>query len=131
MKRSDKRNIDELIKEALQEEDAEFYRKIEEPSMLELLADVYKGKQKWIAISGSIITIVFLFLMIYCAVEFYYARDIRDMLLWGAGGFASLMVQSMMKLWSWMQMDKNHLLREIKKLELQVAVLTDKVKEKE
>lgn len=128
MKKSNE-NIDDLIKTALSEEEAEFYEQIDEPSIFELLSDVYKGKQKWIAISGTIMTFVFLILLIYCAIEFYNAKEVRDMLLWGAGGFTCLIAQSMLKLWSWMQMDKNHLLREIKRLELQVAMLSEKVKD--
>lgn len=128
MKKSNE-NIDDLIRKTLSEEEADFYSKIEEPTIFELLGDVYKGKQKWIAISGTIMTLIFFFLLIYCAIEFYHAKDLRDMILWGAAGFACLIVQSMLKLWSWMQMDKNHLLREIKRLELQVTVLAGKNKD--
>jgi len=36
----------------------------------------------------------------------------------------------MMKLWHWMQMDKNSILREMKRMEFQIAVLSEKISDK-
>ena len=48
------------------------------------------------------------------------------MIKWGLGGIVFLIGVSMLKLFAWMQMDKNALLREIKRLEIQVSSLSQK-----
>ena len=66
-------------------------------------------------------------LSIYCLVQFLEAEEIREMLLWGAGMMVGLVMVGMLKMWHWMQMDKNALVREIKRLELQVGLLVKKM----
>ena len=59
----------------------------------------------------------------YAGWRFWAAPDLRQMLLWGAlAGFA-LFTLGMIKLWFFIEMQKNAITRELKRLELQVASL--------
>ena len=121
-----KENIDELLEKVLSEEDSEVLNKIEDQGIIDLLASNFHGKLKWVAYYSMFIMIIFAVGMFYSLVKFLNAIEIRDMILWGAGMFGSMLVVTMLKIWHWMQMDKNSLLREIKRLEYQVSLLTKK-----
>ena len=120
-------DIDRLIKEALSEEDSEILDRLQEQSLFEPLMSNFQGKMKWIAMYSFFMILVIFALSIYCLVEFLKAEEIREMLLWGAGMTVGIVMVGMLKMWHWMQMDKNALLREIKRLELQVGLLVKKM----
>ncbi len=63
-------------------------------------------------------------LAIVCAWKFYHTEDIKQLLGWSLGIAFSFAVIGMLKLWAWMEMEKNSTIREIKRLELQVARLS-------
>ena len=60
-------------------------------------------------------------LFIYCLIQFFNVESTNELIKWGAGGFLSLLSVTMLKLFIWMQMDKNDILLALKKLELQLA----------
>ena len=120
-------NIDELIKEALSKEEAEFYEKLDEQSLPEMMTGLFHGKLKWWTVMTMVLSLLFFIAAVYCAVQFFGAIKLRQMIIWAAGFFNFMMMVSMLKLWSWMQMDKNALLREIKRLELQMSILSNKM----
>ena len=70
---------------------------------------------------------VFVGLSVVCAVQFFNAEGIREMILWaGAFGFSLLAVMAN-KIWYWMELNKNAIKREIKRLELQIARLAGRL----
>ena len=74
----------------------------------------------------NVVNIVAFVLFIYCLVQFLDTENTNELIKWGAGGFTCLMVTSLLKLFAWMQMDKNAILREMKRLELQVSSIAGK-----
>jgi len=119
----DKQNIDDLIKQALSEEESEILERLDELSIFEQIMSTFQGKMKWVALYSAIIMIIIFALSVYCFVQFLQAEEIREMLLWGAGMGIGMMAVGLLKTWHWMQMDKNTLLREIKRLEILIAKL--------
>ncbi|HKK12448.1 MAG TPA: DUF6768 family protein [Flavobacteriaceae bacterium] len=122
-------DIDQLIKETLSQEEAKFYDELEEQNVFQMLFGLFRGKNKWIIILMNVMTLVFFILFIYCAVQFFKTDVTNELIIWGFGGFVCLSTVSLLKLFAWMQMDKNALLREIKRLELQVSSLSMKLSE--
>ncbi|MEM9648131.1 MAG: DUF6768 family protein [Bacteroidota bacterium] len=118
--------IDKLIKEALSQEEAKFYDELGEQNILEKLGGVFKGKTAWLAIIMNLVNLVIFGLLIYCVVQFLDTEATNALIKWGVGITACLASMSMIKLFVWMQMDKNDLLRELKRLELQVSALAHK-----
>lgn len=118
--------IDKLIKEALTKEEAQFYEELGEQNVLEKLGGVFKGKTGWLAIIMNIMNLVFFAFLIYCTVQFFNTEVTAELIRWGVGICAGLVFMGMIKLFVWMQMDKNDVLRELKRLELQIATLTHK-----
>jgi len=120
-------DIDQLIKETLNEEEAKFYDDLEEQNLLQMVFGIFSGKNSWLVIVMSIVQVVFFGFFIYCAIQFFNVEDTNDLIRWGVFGTLSLMASSMLKVFSWMQMDKKAIIREIKRLELQVSSLSGKI----
>ncbi len=122
-------DIDQLIKDTLTQEEAKFYDDLEEQSFLQMVLGIFSGKNSWLVIVMSIVQVVFFGFFIYCAIQFFNVEGTNDLIKWGIFGTLSLIASSMLKLFSWMQMDKKAIIREIKRLELQVSSLSGKIAE--
>ena len=118
--------IDELIKETLTEEEAKFYDSLDEQSLLEMVGGLFSKRNRWLMIMMNIVTLISFGLFIYCTIQFFNTENTNELIKWGAGGFTFLLMMSMLKVFSWMQMDKNALIREMKRLELQVSSIANK-----
>ncbi|MGW9685849.1 DUF6768 family protein [Flagellimonas sp. 2504JD1-5] len=118
--------IDELIKEALTQEEAKFYDDLGEQNVLEKFGGIFKGKMAWLAVIMNIVVLLSFGFLIYCGIQFFDANTTDGLIKWGMGAFICMMMMSMLKLYMWMQMDKNDILRELKRLELQVSALAHK-----
>ncbi len=121
--KQERENIDELIKQALSEEESEILERLKEQTVFEQLMANFQGKMKWIAMYSAFMMLVIFALSVYCFIEFLQAEEVKQMLLWGAGMGMGMMAVGLLKTWHWMQMDKNAVLREIKRLELHIAAL--------
>ena len=122
-------NIDQLIKETLTQEEAKFYEELDEQNMLQMVGGLFSGKNKWIMYLMNFMTLVFFTLFVYCVVQFFDTEVTKELLKWGIGSVIFLLGVSMLKVFAWMQMDKNAILREMKRLELQVSSLASKLSE--
>ncbi len=122
-------DIDQLIKETLTQEESKFYDSLEEQNVLGMVGGLFTGKNKWIIIVMNIMTLIFFGLFIYCTVNFFETTETNELIKWGIGGLVFLLGVSMLKVFAWMQMDKNAILREMKRLELQVSSLSGKISE--
>ena len=127
MKREEEK-IDKLIRDALTEEEAAFYNELEEKDLFGKLESVYRGRMGWLVVLISIIQLIIFTLFIVCLIQFLNADTTEDLIKWGAGGFLSIMSVTFLKLFIWMQMDKNDILRELKKLEFQLALHLERSK---
>ena len=121
--------LDKKIREALSKEDAEFYKDFgDEPSMFEMVMETFRGKYRWMVIVAVFWTLVFIVLFILAAIRFFNAEATRDMLMWAAACVVCWSAVFMMKVWYWMELNKNALTRDIKRLELQIARLVGRLK---
>ena len=126
----EREKIDELIKETLNQEEAKFYDELEEQNLFGKLGGIYKSKLGWLVVIMNIAQVVFVGLLIYCIVQFFQSFDAdatHELIYWASAGFVCAIAMSMIKQFVWMQMNKNDILRELKRLELQIAVLSGKI----
>lgn len=120
MKKSD---IDTVIREALKEEDREFLDSLEEPKLSEQVTSLFQGRWRYVN-ALSMVSILLLFgLAVFCAVKFLEVSEVPQMLRWGAGLFLCWFGVAYLKLWTWLELERHAVTREIKRLELQVARL--------
>ena len=122
-------DIDKLIKETLTEEEAKFYDELDEQNVFQMLIGLFQGKNKWIMYFMNIIILIFFFLFVYCIVQFFNTDVANEMIKWGLGSVVFLLGVGFLKAFAWMQMDKNAIIREIKRLELQMSSLSGRMSE--
>jgi hypothetical protein len=121
--KTEKEKIDELIKESLNAEEVKFYEALGEQNLFEKLGEAQKGKTGWL-VKVMTVTSLFLFvLFVYCGFRFFDATVTKDLIIWSTGSIFCMLAMAMLKHYVWMQMDKNDILRELKRLELQLAAL--------
>ena len=117
------KDIDELIKETLSEEDSRWFDEWDEQSLTEMVVDSFRGKSRWLVIIVYVAMLAFLILMLITAVQFFRADTTREMIACATGFLFANLAVAMLKTWYWMELNKNAVTREIKRLELQFARL--------
>ena len=121
-------DIDKSIREALSSEDAELNAHFsEEPSLPEMMIETFRGRQWFVSTMGFIMMLIFLGLCIFCGWKLLQVDDTVEALRWAAGFLFCMTAVSIMKIWYWLEMVKNSMVREVKRLELQVARLSQRV----
>ncbi len=119
--------IDELIKEALTEEESKFYDKLDEQNVFQMLGGLFHGKNKWIMLLMNLVILIVFGLLIYSVVQFFNTEVTNELIIWSLAIITFLLIISMLKMFLWMQMDKNSIKREIKRIELQISTLSSKL----
>jgi len=118
-------DIDEKIREALRREDAELLAHYQtEPPVHELLIDAFRGRRVWLSSLAVVFTIVIFGLSLYALYGFFHAEGTRSLIAWACGFLWASLAVAMLKIWFWMEIQRNAVVREIKRLELQVANLS-------
>ena len=122
--------LDKKIQEALRKEDADLFEEFcSEPSMYEMIMETFRGKYRWMAMVAVFYSIVFMGLFIFAGIKFFGAEAPRDMMMWAILCIVCWFAVAMLKIWYWMELNKNALTREIKRLELQIARLAGRIKD--
>jgi hypothetical protein len=119
-------DIDRLISESLNKEEAEFYASLEEEGLPQKVKSLYSGKFGRMAILTAIVHTIAVAVAVYCGYKLFTSPDVVEILRYSVVLFIAWSFGIMIKLWQWMQMDKETVMREMKRLEFQVAVLMEK-----
>jgi len=122
------RNVDELIRETLRVEDIGVFDQLGEPGLPDMVTGVLRGRLWWIGALFMFMIVLFFVLSVVCAVQFLGADDVPDMLRWGAGFFLSVVAVIGGKIWYWMQLQQLAVLREVKRVELLIANLSEQLR---
>ncbi|WP_165235782.1 DUF6768 family protein [Aquisphaera insulae] len=122
MKTSD-RDFDELLGEALSREEADIFERLGKPSVFDLVTDTFRGTMRWLNILAYVFTIVLFGLGVVCLFGLLGTEHPPTMLRWGLGFSFCMLAVTALKLWFWMEIQRHSILREIKRVELQVAHL--------
>lgn len=119
-------NIDSAIRDALSKEDAEFLARFETENPLREALGTFRGAWGPLNIFAAIITFAMFGVFVYCAWQAFVAPDLRVVVMWSMGAVIAMLAVAMLKMYFWMEMNKNVVLREVKRLELQVARLASR-----
>ena len=74
----------------------------------------------------NVLILVLFACFIYSIYAFLNSESIENLIRWAAAGFLCISSVGILKLYFWMQMDKNDIKRELKRIELQIAALSSK-----
>lgn len=117
-------DLDKAIRDGYSAEDAELMQRLAgDPSMSRQVLNAFEGPFGALNMLAVLVTLALLGAGAYCVWRFVGAANVPDMLIWGGGAAVALCAVSMIKLWFWMELQRNATVREIKRLELQVSRL--------
>ena len=117
-------DLDRAIRQSLSAEDAALLDRLGADRALhrQVLA-TFEGRLRWFNIAGWIAGVVLFGVGCVLAWRFVQAEEFRDMLRWGAGSGLAFAGIALVKIWFWLELQKNEIVREVKRLEVQVASL--------
>ena len=110
------KNIDQRIQEALATEGAA--ANLAEPNLAEEVITAFRGRHRWLSAWMFVANLAFFALAVWAGVRFYQAGTVPEQLQWGALALLLTLGVCMMKLWFWLEMQSNRVLRELKRVEL-------------
>ena len=113
--------LDRKIEEALSEQDRALMAQFGEQGLMGQLGSMFQGKLAWLSAVTFIVGLALFAVGVYAAIQFATVGEIMPMLRWGGIAWFGFIGMMMIKIWSWMRMETNRTLREIKRLELQIA----------
>jgi hypothetical protein len=118
-------NLDDKIRQALQMDAEEVERVMKnDQGLYAQLFGVFRGSMKRWNIFGMIIATITAVLMFWSGYHFFVSESMDDRLFWGVLLLAFWTGNMGLKVWFWLQLNRNSTSREIKRLELAVAQLT-------
>lgn len=117
-------DLDKAIRQTISDGDTELTQRFgADPSLPKQFLDTFQGPFGAFNIIGLIAAIGATVGGAFCIWRFATATDVPAMLIWGALAGAALSAVSLLKIWFWMELHRQSIMREIKRLELQIARL--------
>ncbi len=89
-----------------------------EPNIAEEVIAAFRGRHRWLSTLMFVLNLVFFGVAVWAAVRFYGAETVTAQLRWGGLSLLLILMVSFMKVWFWLEMQSNRILRELKRVEL-------------
>lgn len=116
------RDLDEMIDEALDSEERELLRSIgEEPGFFAQVFGVFGGATGWVNVLLMFVQAALFIGGVWAAWNFFEAGDALTALRWGLPAAVLLLMALIIKLSLWPTLQTNRIIRELKRVELQIA----------
>lgn len=123
-------NFDNDIRQALQAEGDNLEHAGDEGLMAQVTASFRSRMRHWVALIWAASFVVF-GMAVFAAVSFFRAETTRDWILYATIFAWAMFAVGMLKMWYWMELNRNTHTREIKRLEIQLARLADRLEREE
>ena len=121
-------DIDEKILDALNNEDREAMDSYgEELGPFGLIRESFRGVFRAVVIMVFVLVVIFAVALVYSAFKFFSVEDLELKLNWLAIGLTSLFMVGLLRLWYFLELNRLSVIREVKRLELQVSLLSKKL----
>ncbi len=121
-------SIDERIKAELESEVKEIDAMVAgEEGLPGMLINSYKGGMRYWLVMVNIVTFIITIFMFWSIYEFWIAVSTDDRVFWGAIALAASLGQGMLKMWHFNEMNRQSIIREIKRVELAIERLNAKI----
>jgi NADH:ubiquinone oxidoreductase subunit H len=120
------RDVDNLIEEALDREQRDILSRIgAEPGFFGMAFGLFSGRLGWVNMLMVVVQAVLFLAGVYAAWMFFEAADPVTQLRWGLPAAVLMIISLMIKLGMWPQIHSDRLMRELKRIELQLAYARD------
>jgi hypothetical protein len=117
-------NIDDAIRRALSKADVQAYEALSRElspvgEAIGMFRTARSGYIWTVAMAGA----AFVAAGGYAAWRLLHASDVREMFAWSLLAIFIMLTLALVKIWFWLEMQRNAMVREVKRLELQIASL--------
>jgi len=120
-------NIDEQIRNALAAEDQKAIDEIDDSAgLFELIGLTFKGKQAWLSYYMYFWGLVVTAALAYFVIQYLGTSDIKSSLNWALLILGCCFFITMIKILGWQQIQKAEIMREIKRLEMRIMLVSEK-----
>ncbi len=92
-----------------------------EPNIAEEVIASFRGRHRALMTFTLIYSIVLFVAAIWAATRFWEAETVRAQLQWGGVSLLLMLIVMFIKVWFWLEMHTNRVLREVKRVELLLA----------
>lgn len=117
-------HIDDAVRSALSAEDAKLYDALgRSRNPVQAALATLSGEQRIFAIGGWMLGFALFAVAIYAGFRFAEADTTREMTGWAAVAVVAFLALGFLKLWFFMEVQKDAVLRELKRVELELAAL--------
>jgi len=89
-----------------------------EPNLAEEVLLAFRGRQRWLSALLVTFNVAAFAGFALAAVRFYSATEVAAQLHWGGLALVLLLVLALLKMWFWLELHTNRVLREVKRVEL-------------
>jgi hypothetical protein len=123
-------NLDDKIKEALKMDDTEVDMILKkEDGLFSQLLGIFQGRMMIWNIFGLILAVLTTVIMVFTGYYFFVSESLDERIFWGIISLALWTGTIGVKVWFWLEMNRNSTNREMKRLELALAKLTIKLEQ--
>ena len=121
-------NLDEKISQSLKQEAQEIDQLMaQDDGLFTMLGGIFKGSMRRWVVVVNICVLVFTALFFWCGYQAWIAPSTDERILWAIGFVAFLQVQIALKMWLFMEMGRNSVVREVKRVEIELARLKESI----
>jgi len=116
------RNLDEMIDEALDAEERDLLRQIgDEPSFFHQALGLFTGRTGWVSVLLLVVQGIAFICGVWAGWQFFATDDVLTALRWGLPSVVLLLMSLTIKMAMWPTFEANRLMRQLKRIELQIA----------
>ena len=102
---------------------------ITQPNLASDIIDTLRGRHSWLMKWGVVKMIIAVILMCFCAYQFFMQDTMMGMIAYASATIICVIGYVAVFLFIWVQMNHNTTVSEIKRVELQLALLTKAIKD--
>jgi hypothetical protein len=121
--------LDRKIREALAPDEAELLGPPGEAPLWGQVIEMFQGRLRWVSWLVAVAGLAILVFTIVAVVCFFRAESTKEQIAWAGGFGLGLIGVSFSRLWFWLLFHRNAVLREVKRVELQLARLSRRLQE--
>ncbi|CAN5531655.1 hypothetical protein BH09PLA1_BH09PLA1_32110 [soil metagenome] len=95
-----------------------------EESVMDMVTHSFRGKSRWLSIISWVKMIFFILAAAACAIQFFRTDSTKALIGWASLFVVFSLGMSILFVLYWLELNRNAVTRELKRLELRIAELT-------
>lgn len=121
-------DTESLIREAVRSEERDLARSItDDQPITEMIIQNFRGRRMWVSLFPIGLSLIYSALLVWSGYQFFQSETTKLQITWATGFVVFAMSVGLTKVWVWGEWNRYSLIREIKRLELAVAELSNRV----